>query len=67
VEKRWPLGSRTPLSPVSLTCFLLFYFLSLARRHYADPDFKTPEQYEKEKWAALMAAPPTAAAQAVSK
>ncbi len=39
--------------------FFLFF-----RRSYADPDFKTPEQYEKEKWAALMAAPPAAAASA---
>jgi hypothetical protein len=29
-----------------------------SRRSYADPDFKTPEQYERERWMALMAAKP---------
>ena len=32
-------------------------------REYCDPDFKTPEEYEREKWQALMAdvQPPVAA------
>ena len=27
---------------------------SFTWREYCDPDFKTPEQYEKEKWEQLM-------------
>ena len=29
---------------------------SFSWREYCDPDFKTPEEYEKEKWEALMSA-----------
>ena len=31
---------------------------SFSWRSYCDPDFKTPEQYEKERWEALIAAQP---------
>lgn len=27
---------------------------SFTRRNYCDPDFKTPEEYEKERWQDLV-------------
>jgi hypothetical protein len=31
-------------------------------REYCDPDFKTPEDYEKERWTALVSGKPVEAA-----
>jgi hypothetical protein len=36
------------------------------RRTYCDPDFKTPEDYEKERWEAMVRAQPDAAAAAAA-
>jgi len=56
-ERERGARSRQSLSTPSFTrTHPMTVSLRFHRRSYADPDFKTPEQYEKEKWAALMVA-----------